>query len=184
MDKQKAIKRINERMAVYQRQGLTESSKYKAMKEKIELLGIPSSESRGRFKISMKKSDLAKINVEDLETLDAMPSLKQERQIAKEHGYKTTKEQNEYIINRGSFETWMEENMSYVYIDAKSGVESAKNIENLFKEKGKGKGVRNVDYTKVHALIDKYNEYKRKEKELLHDSNFSIDNKFNNDDKF
>lgn len=168
----KVIKRINERMAVYQRQGLTDSIAYKKMKDKIELLEIPNSETKGRFKISMKKSDIAKIDTEDLKTLDNMPSLKEERKQAREKGYKTTKEQNEYIINRGTFEKWAEENLDQIYIDAKSGLNTAQKIKDLFQEKGKGQGTRNTDYNTIWKLVDKWNEQREEMKAELTKSNF------------
>lgn len=175
----KTIKRINERLAVYQRQGLTDSERYNRIVKKIELLEIPFSDTKGRFKISLKKSDLVKIDTEDLKTLDSMPTLKQERQLAKEMGYKTTKEQNEYIKTRGSFIKWIEDNAEVLYQDAMSGTSSAKQLESLLKEKGKGQGVRNVDYNKVFSLIEKYEKAKERERQLLHDSNFH-----NNDSEF
>ena len=169
----KTIKRINERMAVYQRQGLTDSTNYKKMVEKVRLLDMPSSDTKGRFKISLKKSDLAKIDTEDLKILDSMPSLKQERQQAREMGYKNTKEQNEYIVNRGSLETWSAENLDQVYRDAKSGMETAIALEGLYKD-----GLRKVDYEKVFSLIDRYEREKERERQLLHDSNFYKDDIF------
>ena len=175
-EKVKIIKRVNERMAVYQRQGLTDSIKYRNMKAKIDLLEIPSSDTKGRFKISLKKSDLAQISEEDLQTLDSMPSLKDERKQAKESGYKTIQEQNEYIKNRGSFEKWAENNLDYVYIDAKAGLHSAEKIKDLFQEKGKGKGTRNVDYNTLWSLIDKWEEEREIMHKELHNSNFFIDN--------
>ena len=171
-EKIKIIKRINERMAVYQRQGLTDSYYYKKMKSKIELLGIPNSETKGRFKVSLKKTDIAKINPEDLAVLDSMPSLKQERQKAKEQGHKTTREQNEYIKNFGNLSNWVEENIDNVYKDARGGSDIAQKIEEMFQEKGKGKGTRNMDYSKIYALIDKYEKEKAREKSLLNDSEF------------
>ena len=171
-EKVKIIKRVNERMAVYQRQDLTDSVKYRKMKEKIELLEIPFSDSRGRFKISLKKSDLSKIKEEDLETLENMPSLKEERKLAREKGYKTTKEQNQYIKDRGSFEKWAEDNLDQVYIDAKSGFSSAEKIKDLFQEKGKGQGTRNVDYSVVWDLVDKWLEEKEEMDSDLKKSNF------------
>lgn len=180
----KTIKRINERMAVYQRQGLTDSIKYQRMVKKIELLDIPYSNTKGRFKISMKKSDLIKIDPENLKILDSMPSLKQERKQAKELGYKTTKEQNEYIQNRGSFEKWMDDNAKFIYNDAQFGNVGAEKLKNLFKERGKGKGLRNTDYDTIWKLIDEYERIREREKRLLTDSEFKIDDKFNTDDKF
>ena len=173
MDIIKVIKRVNERMAVYQRQGLTDSTNYKKMKEKIELLGVPHSEAKGRFKISMKKADLSKIDPDDLAILDSMPSLKQERQQAKEQGYKTTQEQNQYIKNRGSLETWIENNMNYVYNDSMSGNDSALKLKELFKD-----GLRKVNYDKVFEYINKYEQEKEREFSMLHDSEFYDDDIF------
>lgn len=168
----KTLKRINERLAVYQRQDLTDSVQYQRIVEKIKLLDIPYSESKGRFKISMKKSDIAKMSAEDLETLDSMPTLKDERKQAREKGYKTTKEQNEYIKNRGSFEKWAEENLDQVYIDAKSGLSSAETLKNLFQEKGKGQGTRNTEYSIIWDLVDKWNRQREEIENELHNSSF------------
>lgn len=169
----KTLKRINERLAVYQRQGLTDSAKYNKIVDKIKLLEIPYSETKGRFKISMKKSDIAKMNLEDLATLDSMPTLKEERKHARELGYKTTKEQNEYIINRGSFVKWAENNLDQVYIDAKSGIETAIKLDDIFKEEGKGKGTRNMSYDAIWKLVDAWKKEKDKIFEELHGSNFN-----------
>lgn len=173
MDMIKVIKRINERMAVYQRQGLTDSANYKKMVEKIELLNVPFSNTKGRFKISMKKAELKKIDPDNLAILDSMPSLKQERQHAKEQGYKTTKEQNQYIKNRGSLETWAEENLDDVYKDSLSGMETAIRLKGLFED-----GLRKVNYDKVFDYIDKYEREREREFRMLHDSEFYDDDIF------
>lgn len=173
MDMIKVIKRINERMAVYQRQGLTDSTNYKKMVEKIELLDVPYSNTKGRFKISMKKADLKKIDPDNLAILDSMPSLKQERQHAKEQGYKTTKEQNQYIKNRGSLETWAEENLDDVYKDSLSGMETAIRLKGLFED-----GLRKVNYDKVFDYIDRYERKREREFRMLHDSEFYDDDIF------
>lgn len=169
----KTIKRINERMAVYQRQGLTDSTNYKKMVERVKLLDIPFSDTKGRFKISLKKSDIAKMDVDNITILDNLPSLKQERQQARKQGYKTTKEQNQYIVNRGNLESWISENLDFVYNDSRSGMESALQLQGLFKD-----GLRKVDYEKVNTLIKKYEEEKAKEFAMLHDSEFYNDDIF------
>lgn len=173
MDIIKSIKRINERMAVYQRQGLTDSSNYKKMVEKIELLDIPYSTTKGRFKISMKKADMNKIDTDNLSILESMPSLKQERKQAKEQGYKKTQEQNQYIKNRGTLETWIENNMDFVYNDAMSGNDSALELKGVFKD-----GIRKVNYDKVFEYINKYEKEKAMEFSMLHDSEFYDDDIF------
>lgn len=173
MDIIKSIKRINERMAVYQRQGLTDSSNYKKMVEKIELLDIPYSTTKGRFKISMKKADMRKIDTDNLSIIESMPSLKQERKQAKEQGYKKTQEQNQYIKNRGTLETWIENNMDFVYNDAMSGNDSALELKGVFKD-----GIRKANYDKVFEYINKYEKEKAMEFSMLHDSEFYDDDIF------
>lgn len=167
MDMTKALKRINERMAVYQRQGLTDSAYYKKMVDKIKLLDVPYSESKGRFKISMKKSDIAKMDADTIAMLDSMPSLKQERKQAKEQGYKTTKEQNEYISNKGQLETWASDNLKEVYKDARSGLESAIILEGLFED-----GLRKVNYDKVFGCINRYEREREDFHKEIHNSDF------------
>lgn len=171
MDKVKAIKRINERMAVYQRQGLTDSANYKRIVNKIKLLDLPFNEKDGKVSISAKKKDIAEIDVKDLEILDALPSLKQERQKAKEQGYKTTKEQNEHIKNYGRLDEWIENNLSYIYNDARGGNKKAQDIEKAF-----SKGLRRLDYNTIWSMIDEYEKEKAKEEEIFKNSSF-----YNND---
>ena len=73
------IKRINERLAVYERRGLEESAKYKQLVNKIELYDLPTTQSRkGKLRISRKQEDLHNINTEDLQDIDKLGGLKEE----------------------------------------------------------------------------------------------------------
>ena len=160
------IKRINERLAVYERRGLEESAKYKQLVNKIELYDLPTTQSRkGNLRISRKKEDLQNINTEDLQEIDKLGGLKEELKQVKARLVSqgndprdfTTDDLYKEITNYGHLKTWSDENLTDVYKDALAGFNSAIELKNMYK-----KGLRTYDYDTIFATIARYeNECKR-----------------------
>ena len=177
------IKRINERLAVYERRGLEESAKYKQIVNKIELYGLPTTQSRkGKIRISRKKEDLQNINTEDLQEIDKLGGLKEElkqvkarlvnqgndpRDFIKEDLYKE-------ITNFGHLKTWSEENLTDVYKDAIAGFNSAIELKNMYT-----KGLRTYDYDSIFSAITRYETESKKIYEQLDNERFVPHEYFN-----
>ena len=177
------IKRINERLAVYERRGLEESYKYKQIVNKIELYGLPTTQSRkGKLRLSRKKEDLQNINTEDLKEIDNLGGLKEElkqvkarlvsqgndpRDFIKEDLYKE-------ITNFGRLKTWSDENLTDVYKDALAGFNSAIELKNMYK-----KGLRTYDYDSIFSAISRYENESKKIYEQLDNERFVPHEYFN-----
>lgn len=188
MEFEKAIKRINERLAVYERKGLTDSANYQRIIERIQLYELPTTESRdGQLRLSRKKEDLQSINLNDLVKIDNLPSLKQEVAITKKklterlERKPTLEEIQRDISNYGRLERWAKDNLPDLYIDSKSGNESARYLESMFDS---GLRVYNYDYI-FDKITDYENEKLRRAEDLKNESStFFNEDMFNNEDEF
>lgn len=150
------IKAINERLAVYERQGLTDSAQYRKIIERIQLEKLPTTTSKtGTIRISRAKADVSKVDNNALTRVENLGGLKQERAKARSKGAKTTREQNEQIKNYGRLEKWAEENLSEIYFDAKAAMVEAEEVQTMFDN-----GIRNMDYSDIWAVIDRYEKAK------------------------
>ena len=177
------IKRINERLAVYERRGLEESAKYKQIVNKIQLYDLPVTQSRkGKLRLSRKKEDLQNINTEDLQEIDNLGGLKEEikqvkarlvsqgndpRDFIKEDLYKE-------ISNYGHLKTWSDENLTDVYKDALAGFNSAVELKNMY-----SKGLRTYDYDSIFSAISRYETESKKIYEQLDNERFVPHEYFN-----
>lgn len=160
------IKKINERLAVYERRGLEFSAKYKQIANKIQLYDLPVTQSRkGKIRISRKKEDLQNINTEDLQEIDNLGGLKAELRQVKARLVSqgndprdfTTGDLYKEITNYGYLKSWSDENLTDVYKDELAGFNSAIELKNMYK-----KGQRTYDYDTIFAAIARYeNECKR-----------------------
>ena len=160
------IKRINERLAVFERRGLEDSAKYKQIVNKIQLYDLPVTQSRkGKLRLSRKKEDLQNINTEDLQEINKLGGLKEELKQVKARLVNqgndprdfTTGDLYKEITNYGYLKTWSDENLTDVYKDALAGFNSAIELKAMYK-----KGLRTYDYDTIFAAIARYeNECKR-----------------------
>lgn len=152
------VKAINERLAVYERQGLTDSAVYQSIIERIKLEKLPTTKSKtGTIRISRAKTDLSDITEESLQGVKNIGGLKQERAKVKAKGFKTKSEQDERIKNYGKLKKWAEDHLHELYEDAKMGLQEAINLQYAFDS-----GLRNLDYDTIWAMIAKYEEARKK----------------------
>lgn len=162
MDKLKVIKRINQRLAIYEKAGLTESYNYQNIISTIRSLELPVTKSKsGHLRISRGKLSMENMNEVDLAKVDRKPSLAQERQKARKKlkndlGRKPTKqEEDEFIKQSGALNTWIDNNLDYVYMLQRSENEklseaSSKLISMMHN------GLRNYKYDVIWDMIHKY----------------------------
>lgn len=188
MEFEKVIKRINERLAVYERKGLTDSANYQRIIERIQLYELPTTESRnGQLRLSRKKEDLQEINLNDLVKIDNLPSLKQEVAITKKklterlERKPTQEEIQRDISNYGRLERWAKDNLPDLYIESKSGNESARYLESMFDS-----GLRAYNYDYIFDRIKDYESDKlRRAEDLKNESStFFNEDIFNHEDDF
>ena len=177
------IKRINERLAVYERRGLEESAKYKEIVNKIELYGLPTAQSRkGKLRISRKKEDLQNINTEDLQEIDKLGGLKEELKQVKSRLINQGNDPRDFIkedlykeiTNYGHLKTWSDENLTDVYKDALAGFNSAVELKNMY-----SKGLRTYDYDSIFSAISRYENESKKIYEQLDNERFVPHEYFN-----
>ena len=169
MNKLNFIKKINERLASYERRGLTDSATYQEIKETIQLLELPTTESKsGTLRISRAKTDIPEVTERDLTRLDELGGLREEMKIASEKGYKTKEEKHEYINNYGFTKEWMNENIDNLYADVIKGINPyAKEL--MSKIKG---GLRAETYDKIRGMIDLYENYDGTWEQVRRESQF------------
>lgn len=165
MDTLKTIKAINERMAVYERKGLTASNVYQELQAALDIMGIDKVEAKpvaGRdtgFRISRSKSNLAKLSTPEgqrqLQRINEIGGLKEERARVKKQlrnlGYKPTEEMiASRIQNYGPLVKWIEDNLTEVYSFARSVFEAGELLETFHD------GIRNYDYSAIWEAIRDY----------------------------
>lgn len=156
MNKLNVIKKINERLATYERKGLTDSASYHEIMETIQLLELPTTESKlGTLRISRAKTDITEVSERDLSRLEDIGGLREEMRIAREKGYKTKEEQYNYISNYGYVKTWMDENIDNLYADVIKGLNPyAKELMSKIES-----GLRRDTYESIKRLISLYENY-------------------------
>lgn len=171
MDKLKTIKAINQRLDVYEKQGLTESRYYKRMISTIRNLGLPTTQSKsGHVRISRSKLYMEDISVKDLERVSKLPSLKEERQKARKElksklGRKATQEEvSEHISQSGKLESWIEDHLDQVYVDMRLSDEKISNAATSIYKMLKD-GLRKYDYSFIWSQIEQYEKIRESIKE-------------------
>lgn len=169
-------KRINSRLSEFEKQGLTDSAYYQRIITAIAVNRFKRTE-KGHISLSNESLKLLQNNQSQLLRIDSMPSLKHEVKLAKKYGAKTKSEINENIKQRGRLEQWAENNLPYVYDNAKQGVDEAIELQNAFDD---GK-VRNMSYDEVWSLIRRYENVITKRDRELSKSKFDKDG---NEQKF
>lgn len=164
------IKAINERLATYERQGLTQSANYQKMIERIQLEGLPTTTSKnGTIRISRSKENLLDINTESLGRVKVLPSLVQERAQLKSRGIKDKESQDYNIISYGKLKQWADENLQELYNDARQGLENSEILEEMFDD-----GMRNYDYDYIFSMIERYEQAKKKRDSIFEESSYFI----------
>jgi len=172
----KAIKRINQRLAEFEKQGLTEARTYKNLITEIKTSGLPLTQARnGNVRLSRSKfSQSIVIQKEDIiKKIDDVGSLKTEIAKAKEEGIKTREEIINYIKQRGSLTEWLENNLDYVYEDALQGYDDAIKLYNQVIAE-KDKATRHQTYDYIWKLINEYEVEKAKLKTITKESGFNF----------
>ena len=162
----KKVKTINERLAVYERKGLTDSYAYRSIVNSLTLLQIPTTLSRtGTVRISRSKESLQILSnqapqpgrkagqsspMEALLSAYAKGGLAQEKKLLKSEGI-AEKDIPETIKLRGKLQDWIDTNMDDVY-NLKDKIEAAAAVYNMVKKTG----LRKYTYTEIDDAIKKY----------------------------
>lgn len=166
----KTIKAINERLAVYERQGLTDSAYYQKMIERIRLEGLPTTTSKtGTIRLSRAKADISNMDLSALSRVSKMPSLKEERQRVKAKGYKTRKDQDERINQYGRLQKWFEEHLDELYEELQAGLVQA---DTLYKEIKNG--LRDNEYDEIFNMIDEFEKARARTNAIFQDSKYAV----------
>lgn len=165
------IKAINERLAVYERQGLTSSANYQKIVERIQLEGIPTTISKtGTIRISRSKENLINMSAESLGRVKSLPSLAQERLQLKRRGVTDRAEQNYNISSYGKLKEWADANLPELYPSALGGLEEAQDLQEMF-----DKGLRMFDYQYIFDMIDRYETAKKNQESVYQNSSYFIE---------
>lgn len=162
----KKVKAINERLAVYERKGLTNSYVYRSIVNSLTLLQIPVTLSKtGTTRISRSKEALQILAnqapqpgrksgqespLEALLSVYAKGGLSQEKKLLKAEGI-AEKDIPEIIELRGKLQQWIDTNMDDVYRLREKMEEAAKVYEMV-----KDIGLRKYTYTEIDDAIKKY----------------------------
>lgn len=162
----KKVKAINERLAVYERKGLTDSYVYRSIVNSLTLMQIPTTLSKtGTIRISRSKEALQILSnqapqpgrkagqgspMEALLSVYAKGGLAQEKKMLKAEGI-AEKDIPEMIGLRGNLQQWIDTNMDDVYRLREKMEEAAKLYEMI-----KGDGLRKYTYTEIYDAIKKY----------------------------
>ena len=173
-----AIKRINQRLAEFEKQGLTEARTYKNLITEIKTSGLPLTQARnGNIRLSRSKFAQSTVIKKDdiIKKIDDVGSLKTEIQKARKEGYKTKREIIDYINKEGNLTEWLENNLDFVYEDSLKGYDSASELIIQMQSK-KDSATRNKSYDYMWKLINEYIEEKSKLKKVTNNSSFNIPN--------
>lgn len=162
----KKVKAINERLAVYERKGLTDSYVYHSIVNSLTLLQIPVTLSKtGTTRISRSKEALQILAnqvpqpgrksghgspLEALLSVYAKGGFSQEKKLLKAEGI-AEKDIPEIIGLRGKLQQWIDTNMDDVYSLREKMEEAAKVYEMV-----KDIGLRKYTYTEINDAIKKY----------------------------
>lgn len=169
------VKRINERLASYERKGLTDSAYYRNILERIELLGLPTTRGRnGELRISRATEDLRELATDlraDLDRVDRLPALREElRKLPRELRRASREEKYEHIRAYGYLRTWCEEHLVELYNEARSGLSEANELQELFDN-----GARNRDYSEIFRLIEAYERARARSRASMRGNSFIPD---------
>ena len=161
----KKVKAINERLAVYERKGLTDSYVYHSIVNSLTLLQIPTALSKtGTVRISRSKEALQILSnqapqpgrkagqippMESLLSVYARGGLAQEKKLLKSEGI-AEKDIPEMISLRGKLQQWIDTNMDDVY-RLREKMEEAAKVYEMVKD-----GLRKYTYTEIDDAIKKY----------------------------
>ena len=171
-----AIKRINQRLAEFEKQGLTEARTYKNLITEIKTSGLPLTQARnGNIRLSRSKfAQSSVIQKEDIiKKIDDVGSLKTEIKKSKEAGLKTKQEIREYIKQRGNLQEWLENNLEFVYEDYLQGYNSASKLyEQVHARKEASTRKKSYDY--IWQLINEYEKEKAKLTKITKESGFNF----------
>lgn len=162
----KKVKAINERLAVYERKGLTDSYVYHNIVNSLSLLQIPTTLSKtGTVRISRSKEALQILSnqasqpgrkagqgspLEALQSVYAKGGLAQEKKLLKSEGI-SEKDIPEMIKTRGKLKQWIDTNMDDVYSLREKMEEAAKVYEMV-----KDDGLRKYTYSQIDEAIKSY----------------------------
>lgn len=162
----KKVKAINERLAVYERKGLTDSYVYHNIVNSLSLLQIPTTLSKaGTVRISRSKEALQILSnqtsqkgrkagqgspMEALQTVYAKGGLFQEKKLLKSEGI-SEKDIPEIIRTRGKLQQWIDTNMDDVY-NLREKMEEAARVYEMVKDDG----LRNYTYAQIDEAIKTY----------------------------
>lgn len=167
------IKRINQRMTEFENKGLTDSSTYNKLNTQVQILSRGGVKLTQSGKLSTSKSNISYFKKNShymvLGQILNSGSLKSEIERAKKYGAKNMKEIYENIKQRGRLESWCEENLEYVYKDAKAGLEEAQELQTIF-DTGK---VRNMSYEALWAMIRRYEKAVQERNKIFKESSFN-----------
>ena len=161
----KKVKAINERLAVYERKGLTDSYVYRSIVNSLTLLQIPTTLSRtGTVRISRSKEALQILSnqspqpgrkagqvspLEALLSVHAKGGLAKEKKLLKAEGI-ADKDIPEMISLRGRLQQWIDTNMDDVY-SLREKMEEAARVYEMVRE-----GLRKYTYREIDEAIKKY----------------------------
>ena len=162
----KKVKAINERLAVYERKGLTDSYVYHNIVNSLTLMQIPTTLSKtGTVRISRSKEALQILSnqvpqpgrkaghsspMDALLSVYAKGGLAQEKKLLKAEGI-AEKDIPDIISLRGKLQQWIDTNMDDVYRLREKMEEAAKVYEMI-----KDIGFRKYTYTEIYDAIKKY----------------------------
>ena len=161
----KKVKAINERLAVYERKGLTDSYVYRSIVNSLTLLQIPTTLSKtGTVRISRSKEALQILSNQvpqhgrkagQVSPMRALLSvyekggLAQEKKLLKSEGI-AEKDIHEMISLRGRLQQWIDTNMDDVY-RLREKMEEAAQVYEMIKD-----GLQKYTYTEIDEAIKKY----------------------------
>ena len=161
----KKVKAINERLAVYERKGLTDSYTYRSIVNSLTLLQIPTTLSRtGTVRISRSKEALQILSnqtpqpgrkagqntpLQSLLSVYAKGGLAQEKKLLKAEGI-AEKDIPEMISIRGKLQQWIDTNMDDVY-RLREKMEEAAQVYEMVKD-----GLQKYTYKEIDEAIKKY----------------------------
>lgn len=162
----KKIKAINERLAVYERKGMTDSYVYRNIVNSLTLLQIPTTLSRtGTVRISRSKESLQILSNQipqpgrkagQRSPMDALlfvykkGGLSMEKKLLKEEGI-VEKDITKIIKFRGKLQDWINNNMDDIY-ELHAKMEEAANVYIMIKDAG----LRKHTYADIDDAIKKY----------------------------
>lgn len=182
----KKVKAINERLALYEEKGLTDSATYQGIQDALRILGVPTTLSKPTKRnptvaqrLSRSKEAIQYLSTEEgqkaLERIDKKGGLKQEiartkKRLKEATGSKKAPsaiEVHEAIKAYGMLDKWLEENLSdlYDYAQVEDTEEATNNLLNMLDDGG-----RYYTYEEFFAAIKAFEEAKAKYLEKMKNS--------------